>query len=183
MIGTDVTLIVCGAPLTERAPDLIAALLADGWRPTVVGTPTSTAWLDSAAVTRLTGEPPRLEYRAPTEAKRGGPPAAVVVCPATFNTVNKAAAGINDTYALGALCEALGSGVPTVIVPMVNDKLWGHPAWAGSLRVLRDAGATLVDIRTGGPDPTPVPSGTGGEVTARFETTWVTNQLKRLLSK
>ena len=183
MTGTDVTLIVCGAPLADRTPDLIAALQADGLRPNVVGTPSSTAWLDSAALTRLTGEKPRLEYRAPSEAKRAGTPTAVIVCPATFNTVNKAAAGVADTYALGALCEALGSGVPTLVAPMVNDKLWGHPAWAGSLRVLRDAGAVLLDVMTGGPDPAPVPSGTGADVTARFEPAWVTTRLKLLLPR
>jgi hypothetical protein len=37
MTSMDVTLIVCGAPLAERTPDLIAALLADGWQPRTHG--------------------------------------------------------------------------------------------------------------------------------------------------
>lgn len=39
------------------------------------------------------------------------PPAdAIAVASATFNTINKWAAGISDTLALGILCEAYGFG-------------------------------------------------------------------------
>lgn len=180
MANSDVTVIVCGAPLTARLPDLLAELLAKGWQPTVVGTPASAAWLDADAVVQLVDEPPRLEFRSPMQLKRGGPPAAVVVCPATFNTLNKAAAGINDSYALGVLCEALGTGTPLVVVPMVNNKLWGHPAWAGSLAVLERAGAFLLDVHTGARGASAVISGTGGDVVAGFDPRWVTAQLKTL---
>jgi hypothetical protein len=130
---SDVTLIVCGAPLAARAPDLTRGLMADEWRPLVVGTPGSVGWLDQDAVTQLVGEP-RFAFRAPWTPKRDGPPAAVVVCPATFNTVNKTAAGIADTYALGVLCEAVSTRTPTVIMPTVSTKLLsGHPAWPPSL--------------------------------------------------
>src|SRR5262245_60691110 len=81
-----VTLGVCSAPLTLRTPDLVRALLDDGWHPRVVGTPASEGWLDRDAVAQLTGAPPQFDFRAPTLAKRDEPPAAVVVCPATFNT-------------------------------------------------------------------------------------------------
>jgi phosphopantothenoylcysteine synthetase/decarboxylase len=171
---------VCGAPLTARTPDLVRELLAEGWKPTVIGTPAAAEWLDDDAVTRLVGEPPRFDYRSPSQPKRGGPPAAVVVCPATFNTINKAAAGINDTYALGVLCEAIGTSTPTVAVPMVNNKLWGHPAWAGSLGVLAEAGVVLLDVHSGSAGAAPVISGTGGEVTAGFDPRWVTRQLNAL---
>ena len=180
MSDVDVTLIVCGAPLTARTPDLVRELLAEGWRPTVVATPSAAWWLDGYAVESLIGEPPRTQFRSPSQPKRGGPPAAVVVCPATFNTVNKAAAGINDTYALGVLCEAIGTGTPTVLVPMVNNKLWGHPAWAGSLDVLSSAGVVLLDVNSGVAGTSPVVSGTGGEVTARFDPQWVATQLRAL---
>jgi hypothetical protein len=183
MGDTDITLVVSGAPLTARTPDLVAALLADGWHTAVVGTPASAAWLDVEAVAGLTGEAPRFDFRSPEQAKRGGPPAAVVVCPATFNTVNKAAVGAADTYALAVLCEALGTGLPTVVVPMVNNKLWGHPAWAPSLAVFRKVGAALVDVHTGGPEVSAVTSGTGGDVVAQFQVAWVTAQLRRLLPR
>lgn len=177
MPGLDVALIVCGAPLTSRTPDLVQALRADGWRPTVIGTQASSEWLDVDAVAAVLGEPPLFDFRQPDQPKRGGPPAAVVVCPATFNTVNKAASGVNDTYALGVLCEAIGTGTPTVLVPMVNNKLWGHPAWPRSLSTLADAGVTMLDVHTGQAGTSAVASGTGGDVVTRFDPQWLSVQL------
>ncbi|MGI5245153.1 flavoprotein [Dactylosporangium sp. CA-139066] len=180
MAERSVTLVVCGAPLTLRAADLVTALQASGWQPRVVGTPAAREWLDVDAVARLTGMPPQFDYRAPTLKRRADPPAALVVCPASFNTVNKAAAGAMDTYALGQICEAIGMQLPTLVVPMVNDKLWGHPAWPSSLTVLRAAGVRLVDIHTGQLGEAPTKSGTGPEVMERFDPAWLVAQLNAL---
>jgi flavoprotein len=48
------------------------------------------------------------------------PPDAIVVAPATFNTINKWAAGISDTLVLGLLTEAIGKRLPVVALPFVN---------------------------------------------------------------
>ena len=178
MPGVDVALIVCGAPLASRTPDLVQALMVDGWRPTVIGTQASSGWLDVDAVAAVLGEAPLFDFRQPDQPKRGGSPAAVVVCPATFNTVNKAASGISDTYAMGVLCEAIGTRTPTLIVPMVSDKLWGHPAWSGSLSILADVGATMLDVNTGRVGTSAVASGTGDDVVARFDPLWLSGLLR-----
>ena len=174
----NVTLIVCGAPLTLRAPDLVRALLDDDWTVAVVATPSALAWIDGPTVEGLTGTLPRSEFRDPQQPK-SGPPDAVVVCPATFNTVNKAAVGAADTYALAQLCEALGEGVPVVAVPMVNNKLWGHPAWSRSLAVLESIGAELLNVHTGEHGAAVVQSGTADAVVAAFDPAWVISRLKR----
>ena len=174
----NVTLIVSGAPLTARVPDLVRALLEAGWTVSVVATPSARPWLDEDAVRDLTGAPPRVEFRDPGQPKQAGVAQAVVVCPATFNTVNKAAGGAADTYALAQLCEALGEGVPVVAVPFVNDKLWGHPAWSHSLAVLQSAGMVLLDVHTGKLGPVAVQSGSGPEVVARFDPAWVVDRLR-----
>ena len=176
MAANDLMLIVCAAPLAARTADLVTHLADAGWRPTVVATPDAVDWLDTAAITRVTGRGPRHTFRAPTESK-GVEPAAVAVCPLTFNSLNKAAAGIADTYAMAALCEALGAGLPTVLVPMINDKLWRHPACGRSLTTLQDAGAGLVDVRTGRGPAGAVPSGTGDDVVARFDPAWLSAAL------
>lgn len=175
-----VTLVVCGAPLASRTPDLVGALFGKGWQVSVVGTPASAAWLDPDAINRQVGEPTPLSFRPPAQPGATGSPDAVVVCPATFNTINKVACGVSDTYALGVLCEALGMGVPVVAVPMVNDKLWGHPVWAGSLNAMRRAGVLLVDVVSGGLVPTPVASGAGDRVVAGFDPAWLIAPLARL---
>jgi len=177
-MSRNLTLVVCGAPLTARTPDLLRALIDDDWIVSVIATPSAQAWLDDDAVRDLTGAPPRVEFRDPDQPKQSGSTQRVVVCPATFNTINKVAAGAADTYALAQLCSALGEGLPLLVVPMVNNKLWGHPAWSRSLAILEGAGATMLDIHTGKVGAVAVQSGTSGEVVAAFDPGWVTNQLR-----
>src|SRR5262249_61786562 len=90
----------------------------------------------------------------------GPPPAdAMLVCPATFNTINKWALGIADTLALGLLTEALGRKLPIVAAPALNNAQEAHPAFRQSVTVLRDAGVTVLY----GPGIyEPGPPGTGG---------------------
>jgi phosphopantothenoylcysteine synthetase/decarboxylase len=173
-------LIVCGAPLAARATDIAAHLVGTGWRLNLIATPAAMEWLDTAAIERTTREAPRHTLRTPRQPKRRPASAATVVCPATFNTVNKAAAGIADNYAMATLCESLGAGLPTIVVPMVNDKLWGHPAWSRSLGTLRSAGATLLDVQTGNREAAPVASGSGARVAADFDPAWLTAALQGL---
>ena len=71
---------------------------------------------------------------------------AMIVVPATFSTINKWAAGISDTLALGLINEAIGMSLPIVAVPHVNAPLARHPALAASFATLRGAG----DIWSGG---------------------------------
>jgi phosphopantothenoylcysteine synthetase/decarboxylase len=176
-MDANLTLIVCGAPLAARTTDIAAHLTDAGWATTVVATPAAMQWLDPVALERVAGLAPRSAFRAPNEPKRNPSPSAVVVCPATFNSVNKAAAGIADTYAMAILCEALGAGIPTVVVPMVNDKLWRHPAWDRSLSLLRRCRTALIDVATGCPQADPVDSGTGERITAQFDPAWLTAAL------
>jgi len=162
------TLVVCGAPLAERAPDVAAALAGLGWTVTVVGSPASRSWLDLGAVQDVTGRPVLFEQRQAGEV-RGPRPDAVVACPLTMNSGSKAASAIMDTYATGVLCDALAAGLPLTIVPMVSDRLWSHPAWAGHLDTLAAAGARFVSPITGlAGKPEPVQSGTGPDVVAGF---------------
>lgn len=176
-----VTLVVCGAPLARRAHDLVATLATAAWEVAVVGTPSAAAWVDVAAVTAVSGTPPRFDYRSPSTQKGIGQPDAVAVCPATFNTVNKAAAGMADNLALGVICEAIGSGTPLVIAPMVNNKLWEHFAWGTALASLRRARAMFLDVRTGGSVPTAVPSGSGDAVVDGFDPAWLTSALGSMI--
>ena len=149
------TLVVCGAPLATRAGE-VAGALRERWSVSVVVTEAASQW-----------------YAEPSEHDRPRPDR-VVACPLTFNTANKVAAGIMDTSAAGALCDALGSGVPVVAVLMVNNRLWGHPVWASTLRTLAGAGVRFVDLRSGRVgDPAPVQSGTGPEAVAAFDPAWV----------
>ncbi len=105
MTDRALTVVVCAAPLAERAPEFAAALADAGLIVSVVATPAASGWIYHEEVTNVTGAPAATDYRSPDEPKRGPRPDVVVVAPATFNTLNKLAAGISDTYALGVVNE------------------------------------------------------------------------------
>ena len=115
-------LVACGAPLAARVHDVAAQAVELAWL-VRVATPSAMNWVDNGQVEKITGFAALVEQRHPGQPKRFLPPAGVVVCPATFNTVNKLAAGIMDTYAAGVLCEALASQIPITLAPMVSTRL------------------------------------------------------------
>jgi phosphopantothenoylcysteine synthetase/decarboxylase len=167
-------LVACGAPLAARVHEVVALAVDAGWLVRVVATPSAMSWVDAGQVEQVTGFPVWVEQRQPGVAKRFPPPAQVIVCPATFNTVNKLVAGIMDNYAVGLLCEALASRIPLTVALMVSNRLWPHPAWQHNLDMLTASGVTFIDIHTGRAGrPAAVQSGTGGEVVAAFDPAWV----------
>jgi phosphopantothenoylcysteine synthetase/decarboxylase len=101
-------------------------------------------FIDVGELAGLTGDQVRVSYRMPDEPDELPGADAVVVAPATFNTVNKWAAGITDTFAVGLLCELTGLGVPIVTVPLVKDALARHAAFGRSLEVLRRMGVRVL---------------------------------------
>lgn len=166
---TALTLVVCGAPLAVRAPDVAAALVDAGWTVNVVGSPASRAWLDADAVRAVVGRPVLFEQRQ-TGPGDVGRPSAVVACPLTMNSASKAATGVMDTYAAGVLCDALAKRLPLTIVVTVSSRLWPHPAWSGHLATYISAGARFVSPISGTVgEPRPVQSGTGPEIVAGFD--------------
>ena len=88
----------------------------------VAVTPAALEFFDAVAIADQTGSPVRSQYAKPG-APRSLIPDAILVAPATYNTINKWAQGISDTYALGVLAETTGLTVPTVVLPFVNTAL------------------------------------------------------------
>lgn len=138
-------LVVCAAPPAREIGELIDLLQRRGWSVQVIATPTAAAWIDSNALAHQTGHSVRATPRSPDDPNSLPLADAVVVAPATFNTINKWAGGINDTFALGILNEALGAQLPIVVSPYAKPSLTAHPAFGRSLAALRDAGVHLTD--------------------------------------
>ncbi|WP_234334818.1 flavoprotein [Streptomyces sp. NRRL S-118] len=135
--------VVCAAGIAGDVGTLIAAAQDEGWDVGVIATPHGLPFLDGPAVEARTGYPIRSAWRRPGDPRPLPPADAVAVAPATFNTINKWAAGIADTLALGTLCEAYGAGVPTAVLPCVNAELTAHPAYRESLARLRGMGVRI----------------------------------------
>jgi phosphopantothenoylcysteine synthetase/decarboxylase len=147
--------VACAAPPTSQLSEFVSLLHRDGWEVHIVGTPAARSWLDVTGLTEQTGHRVAIDARRPDEPKSLPRAAAIVVAPATFNTINKWAAGINDSLALGMLNESLGGGLPVVASPYAKAVLTAHPAYPRSLELLRDAGVTFTAtdaLRPAGPD-------------------------------
>lgn len=130
-------LVTSGASTTPEEPlhDLVR-LLQNTWTVTVLSTPTGTRFHDLAAMEELTGEPVRVDFRLPGTGTSLPRADAILACPWSFNSTNKTALGLADTFAVALLCEMIGRGVPTVLVPKAGDGLAGHPAWEHNLHLL-----------------------------------------------
>ena len=123
--------ITCGAGPAGQVTRLISDARARGWDPYLIATPAALDFLNMQELEEQTGHPVRSEYRQPgnTASGRSLPRAdAIIVAPATYNTINKWANGISDNYALGILAEAVGLRIPVVVLPFVNSALASHPA-------------------------------------------------------
>jgi phosphopantothenoylcysteine synthetase/decarboxylase len=137
-------LIACGAGPARQLPDFAEFARGSGWDVCVITTPAGATFLDASRMAELTGHPVRVHYKLPDEPDVLPPPDAFAVVPATFNTINKMAAGISDTLALGLLNEAVGLGLPIVAAPWPNSALARHPVFLASVARLRDWGVRVI---------------------------------------
>ncbi|MZD10591.1 flavoprotein, partial [Streptomyces sp. SID5785] len=139
--------VVCAAGAADGVGGLIAAAQQQGWEVGVIATPTACAgaFFDIGDAVARTGREVRSAWRTPADPRPFPPADAMVVAPATFNTINKWAAGIGDTLAVATLCEAYGAGVPVLALPCVSGALARHPAYGDSVRRLRGMGVRLTE--------------------------------------
>ena len=136
--------IACGGRPAGQLPDFVRFAQGQGWDVCVIATPDGTKFLDAEQLTELTGHPVRAHYKHPDEPDVLPPPDAFVIAPATFNTINKLAAGISDTLALGLINEAVGLGLLIIAAPWPNAALVRHPVFQRSIAALRDWGVIVL---------------------------------------
>ncbi|MET7566900.1 flavoprotein [Streptomyces sp. NPDC005492] len=136
-------IVVCAAGVAADVGKLITAAHERNWDIGVVATPQGLGFLDVEAVEAQTGLPIRSAWRTPDQPRPTRPADAIAVAPASFNTVNKWAAGISDNLALGILCEAPAMNVPVAVLPYLNSAQAAHPAYRQSLERLREMGILI----------------------------------------
>ncbi|WP_326617794.1 flavoprotein [Streptomyces decoyicus] len=135
--------VVCASGIASDVHKLITAAQKQGWDLGVIATPLGLGFIDASAVEAQTGYPIRSAWRSPGDPRPLPPADAIAVAPATFNTINKWAAGISDTLAVGILCEAYGLGIPTAVLPYLNTAQAAHPAYRQSLDRLHEMGVLI----------------------------------------
>ena len=155
--GRVLTAVVCGAGPAAATGTLVKLAHDRGWKIQVVATPAALDFFDEHAIADQTGTPVRSQYAKPG-APRSQVPDAILVAPATCNTICKWAQGISDTYALGVLAETTGLGVPTVVLPFVNTALASRAPFRRSVDSLRAEGVHIL-LGPGGVQPHPPRTG------------------------
>lgn len=136
--------IVCAAGPAPDVHLLVELAQQSGWDVCCILTPYARRFVDTSMLEGLTGHPVRSDYKQPEEPDVLPPADAMIVAPASFNTINKWAAGISDTLALGLVTEAIGKGLPMVAVPSINSAQAAHPAFGRSVDVLRDSAVCVL---------------------------------------
>lgn len=146
--------ISCAAPPARSVATGIRAAQVAGWDVCLVLTPSAHRWLEPTlpALHDLTGHPVRHQYKLPDEPDVLPSPDALLVAPATLNTLTKWADGHADTLALGLITEAIGLQLHQVALPYINSAQAAHPAFTRAVTTLRECGVTVL-LGEGGHTP------------------------------
>jgi phosphopantothenoylcysteine synthetase/decarboxylase len=156
--------VVCAAGPAGEVGQLVELAQDRGWTVQIIATPAALDFIDVPALEAQTGRPVKSQYRKPGE-PWSPEPDAIIVAPATFNTINKWANGISDNYALGILAEAAGQEIPIVVLPFVNSALAERTPLQLSIATLRAEG---IQILLGPGEVEPHPPRAGGAQQAAF---------------
>ena len=143
-------IITCSSSSAFLVYDLIREAQTAIWGVCSIITPQATQFADREYLEQLTRHPVRSEYKHPDEPDVLPRANAIIVFPATFNTLNKWALGISDTLAVGLLCEYTGLKIPIVAVPCfrTGGGLDEHPAFRRSVRMLKKYGVHILDRKS-----------------------------------
>ena len=137
-------IITCATPAARHVGKLVTLAQNEGWTVCIIATPLALRFIDQLDLEQQTGYPVRSDYKQPGTPDVLPSATAIVVGGASFNTINKWAAGISDTLALGLLTEGIGLGLPLVALPFLNAAQAAHPAFKRSVKELREAGVRVL---------------------------------------
>ncbi|MCK7622503.1 flavoprotein [Streptomyces sp. RS10V-4] len=134
------------APPVHEFPAVVRRAQAEGFDVCVGLTPTAASWLggEVASLAEATGRPVRSEYKMPGEPDVWPKADAILVAPATFNTLNHWALGLTHHFIVGVVAEGIGKAIPTVTMPCVNAAYVQHPQFDQSITTLSTSGVKVL---------------------------------------
>lgn len=138
---------VTGSIAAYKAAELTRLMVKEGWDVRVVMTAGATEFVTPLTFQTLSRnrvgvdmfEPP-VEWK-PEHVALSEFADAMVIAPATANTIAKLAHGLADNL---LTATALACPAPLVVAPAMNDEMFDHPATQENLRILQERGATIV---------------------------------------
>ncbi len=135
-----------------RAADLARELMRAGFTVRVCLTDAAQKFVQPALFEALTGQPCLIDtFEEPTPGRMAHidwarQADAIVVAPATANTLNKLAQGLGEDM---LTTIALATTKPLVVAPAMNPQMYANEATQTSLRVLTEKGAFVVEPAEG----------------------------------
>ncbi len=145
LAGRNIILGVTGSSAVYKSVDLARRLIRMGASVKVVMTKFSTKLIGPDLFYWATGSKPFIEMTGETEhidlAKWGD---AVVIAPATLNTMSKIAHGVLDELLPLVAVTMIGSGKRIVIVPAMNIRLYNTPQYRRVARILEEYGVVII---------------------------------------
>jgi len=152
MSGSKIVFVLTGSVAAYKACDALSRLVQLGHKVRTVATPSALRFVGAATLEGLTGERVLSDLFEPGSAlehiQLGRWADAVVVCPATANTINRLAAGLSDDLP-GALFLAHDRSKPFLVAPAMNPAMWGHPATKESVSRLAGWGVRFIAVGCG----------------------------------
>ena len=138
---------VTGSIAAYKAASLVRALVKAGAGVRVVMTPLAKEFITPLTMATLSKNPILVEFFNPengewnSHVKLGEWADALVIAPATANTIAKMAAGIADSL---LLTTCLSARCPTFVAPAMDLDMWGHAATQANLATLKARGVEII---------------------------------------
>jgi len=149
--GTHVALGVTGSIAAVKTVELAHELRRHGASVRAVMTDGARGIVHPWAVEFATEEPPVTELTGAVEhvalCGREGWADALLIAPATANTVGKMAAAVDDTPVTTCATTALGADVPVVVAPAMHEPMYDHPGVLDAIERVESWGADFVEPR------------------------------------
>lgn len=148
MCASNILFILTGSIAGYKACAAVSQLVQDGHAVRVVMTKAAERFVGKTTLEGLTGQTVATdlweEGRAMDHISLTRWANAVVICPATANTLNRLAAGLGDDL-VGALFLAREAGKPWMAAPAMNPAMWAHPAIVAAVEKLRSWGVRFIE--------------------------------------
>ena len=152
MSGANILFIFTGSIAGYKACEAVSRLVQHGHHVRTVATQSALKFIGPATLEGLTGAPVLSDLFASGSAMehinltRWAD--AVMVCPATANTINRLAAGLADDLP-GALFLAHDRIKPWLIAPAMNPAMWSHPSTVAAVEKLKFWGVRFLPVGEG----------------------------------
>jgi phosphopantothenoylcysteine decarboxylase / phosphopantothenate---cysteine ligase len=152
LAGRRIVLGVSGSIAAIEVPRIIRELIRHGADVQVVMSAEAARLVTPESLRFASGHPPILELTGDVEhvtwlgpgEKRAD---ALLIAPATANTISKIAQGIDDTPVTSFASVALGGRVPILIAPAMHASMGENPAVKSNLDRLRSWGVEIIEPR------------------------------------